>query len=366
MQRANDVDLQMETALTHGRIGLIQRELGGIQEALAAFQRALDIYESSWAQTRNTNVASRLAATYHDMALIHRMAGRLQDANEWYLRALKLDEQLVAEMPQDVERQRGMAKTLSNLGVLATATGAQADALDWGRRACDILATIAERTLTADDRMSWARGLINFSQSQSADATAGLATLEQADRLLKDLASKYPEQQEYRIQRAKCLHNLGIAQIQTDQGPIGRETIRQAIELNRRLVNDNPQVQELRHQSATSMYVLAALELNAGEISTSIQLSEESQRELQTLLDQSSENPDYLSLSGLILHQSGELLGAAGEKDQAIEKYELAIGRQEQALALAPASTSYRQFLKSHKSALQKLRSQSTNREADK
>ncbi len=352
-QHGQDHDLRMEAALTHGRMGLIQRELGDLSQAQTACTKALAIYEQMWATQHDSSVAIRLASTYHDLALIHRMSGRLPEARDLYRRALDLNEQLVAEMPQDLERRRGMAKTLSNMGVLAAATGADRDAIDFGNRACEILAKIAAQSSLADDRLNWARGLINYAPAQAADASGEMATLERASQLLQDLAELHPSQQEIRIQQAKCLHNLGIARSQSGAKLKGCETIAKAIEINRRLVHDNPQVQEMRQQLATSLYVLAVLELRDGKIPEAIQHTTESQQELDFLLEQSPEDPAFLSLSGVILHQSGQILVSAGNTEQAIEKYKLAIGRQELALKFAPSSTTYQQLLESHRTALE-------------
>jgi eukaryotic-like serine/threonine-protein kinase len=355
-ERGLDENLRRETALTHGRLGLILRELGEPDQANAAYKKALSLYEQMWNEQHDAAIAPRLAETYHDLALLHREAGRVQDAIALYRHALVLDEQAVKASPKDVDRLRGMAKTLSNLGVAAMAVGSSVEALDWGTRACEILASVAEQSQQPEDRLNWARGLINLAQAQSDEPAAELASCETAERILGELVARDPQFQEYRVQHAKCLHNLGILYSQKGEANESRVALSRAIELNRQLVQENSQVPEFRQQLATGLYVTAVLELDAKALNEAEEHLREALSELQILLQESPKNPALLSLAGLLAHQSGLRFVALGDERGAIPQFEQAIERQTEAIELAPDAAAYRHFLASHRAALEKVR----------
>lgn len=354
-ERGGDPDLRMDIALTQGRIGLIHRELGQLPEALAAFERAESIYAALAKETPVPLLMQRRAANLHDVALIQRMRGQLREARTSYQRSLELDEQLLRELPKDVESRRGMAKTLSNLGVLDFAAGAEEAAIEHGQRGCKLLAEIASESKLAEDQLNYTRGLINHAQALASHPQAELEALKQAEEFLRQLADGDPKNREYRNQWAKCLHNLGISRTRMGQGEEGRDALRQAIELNRRLVADNPLAHELRQQLATSLYVLAAFEMDVEAYSLATDLTDESAREVQVLLEQSPDNPEYLSLAGVMSHQSAQLLEKTDRIPEAIAAYETAVARQSRALEMAPDNAGFRDFLERHRAALKAL-----------
>jgi tetratricopeptide (TPR) repeat protein len=64
-----------------------------------------------------------MASTYHQLGMVVQDWGRVDEAEEWYRRALAIEEEL-GDRPT-------MAKTHGQLGLLAEARGRRAEALDW-------------------------------------------------------------------------------------------------------------------------------------------------------------------------------------------------------------------------------------------
>ena len=353
-ERSDDPSLKIDVARTYGRVGLIRHELGEIDDALTSFEEARKIYAAAWEhEPSQLSTGQLLASTYHDIALMQRLQGRFTAALASYGRALAINERLVAATPSASEPQRDLAKTLSNMGVLASAMGRTDEAIDSGRRACGILERIARDSNAPTDRQNFARGLINLSEAQ--DPKDAITSLSSAARLLGTLINEDPLSQEYRIQSAKCLYNLGTMQGLAGQLDACRGSIEQAITQFRELVSENPSVPDLRYQLAICLHYFSEFQCQHDQLSAASRLASAGRHEIETLLVDSPDRADFRSLYGAVLQRQAEILVQEGRPSEAIAPLEAAIEQQQLALAATPDSVQYRSFLLEHRKALARL-----------
>ena len=79
-----------------------------------------------------------MTATYHQLGWVARDRGRLDDAEDWYLKSLAISEEL-GDKP-------GMARTYLQLGIWAQDRGRLDDAEDWYRKSLAISEELGDGT----------------------------------------------------------------------------------------------------------------------------------------------------------------------------------------------------------------------------
>ncbi len=89
----------------------------------AAERTYLDIHEMLQRQAESAQQLGRLAVTYHQLGVVAQAGGRLDEAQQWYLKSLTLSEKL--------GNRPNMAMSFGQLGLLAEARGRPEEALEW-------------------------------------------------------------------------------------------------------------------------------------------------------------------------------------------------------------------------------------------
>lgn len=84
---------------------------------------ATQIRDALLAQPTSPQQQSYLAASYHQLGMVARLRGLLEEAQEWYHKSLTIAE--------DLGDRPGLAMSFGQLGLLAEARGRQHDALGW-------------------------------------------------------------------------------------------------------------------------------------------------------------------------------------------------------------------------------------------
>jgi tetratricopeptide (TPR) repeat protein len=198
---------QAEIALTHSQIGSVYQAEGAWEEALASFQRSLEIREG-------LGDSAGVALVINNLGAVFASQERWDEATQAWTRCLSLQEQS--------GNLAGQAITLGNLGSLFQRQGQWAAALAWYEKSL-----LAYGSL--EDPLGKATILNNlgFVRKQLGHLDEALAAYQEALRLLHGMDDS--------LRATVTLYN--IAAIHEDQGNY-REALRlleQVIELDRRL-----------------------------------------------------------------------------------------------------------------------------------
>ena len=116
-------------AVVYHQLGMTAQDRGRLDEADDWYRKALTIKEE-------LGDRPRMASTYHQLGMTAQDRGRLDEADDWYRKALTINE--------DLGDRPGMARTYHQLGMTAQVRGRLDEADDWYRKAL----TIAKNSAT--------------------------------------------------------------------------------------------------------------------------------------------------------------------------------------------------------------------------
>ncbi len=280
--------------------------------------------------------------------LLHRTAGRYDEALSLYRLARADLEALAAAPGATAELRRSLADTVSLTGSVLDDTGKTSEA------EAEIRKALALRQKLADDnpavtefrrRVSSSHNNLGILLHSTGKLSEALAELRKSLALDQKLAEENPAVTQFRHDLASTHNNLGVLLLEMGKPAEGEAEFRTSLALHQKLADDNPTVTELRREVAQAYgglgYVLSKtgkpLEAEA-EHRTSLALS-------QKLADDNPKVPDYRDDVALALLQLGEVVRMLGREAEARDGYQRAIALSERLVAENPTRTLYRGHL---------------------
>jgi tetratricopeptide (TPR) repeat protein len=128
---------QPETEQTRGNIAVLYHQLGMTAENRGQLDEAADWYRKAVTIKEELDDRPSMAMTYHQLGNTAHRRGRLDEAGDWYRKALTIFEEL-GNRPH-------MAATYHQLGMTAQARGQLEEAGDWYRKALTIAEELGDR-----------------------------------------------------------------------------------------------------------------------------------------------------------------------------------------------------------------------------
>jgi tetratricopeptide (TPR) repeat protein len=128
---------QPETDWTRTNIPVIYHLLGRTAQARGRLDEADDWYHKALTINEELGNRSNMASTYHQLGRNAQDGGRLDEADDWYRKALTIEEEL--------GNRPGMALTYHALGMTAEAHGRPDEADNWYRKALTIEEELGNR-----------------------------------------------------------------------------------------------------------------------------------------------------------------------------------------------------------------------------
>ncbi len=213
------------------------------------------------------------AASWHSLGYVRQAAGRQEDAEKAYDRALAVEEKLVADYPTVPDYQYDLAASYTNRGVL----------------------------LQTDNRLAEA-------EKQYAKALP----------LLEKLAADHPDAPPYRRQLADALLNRG-ALYQTTNRPWrgGQETLNRSLDPRRRLAGGERKAPGYRQDLASALLNLGTLRQMNGKSAGSGGSLPRGRRPVLELAGQIPPSPITVVLEADALNDRGNLRGAVNRPAEA-------------------------------------------------
>jgi serine/threonine protein kinase len=112
-----DVNVLVKSAIARRRIGMIHRQLGNLDQAQAAFERALDVYgRLGKASGQLPHLQSEVAVVYNELGIVHGERRELREAQRAHRRALEILEPLAQSAGASDKVRYGLARTYYLLG----------------------------------------------------------------------------------------------------------------------------------------------------------------------------------------------------------------------------------------------------------
>jgi serine/threonine-protein kinase len=272
-QEQGDPNLKMAVALAHKRLGDVDRLLGRNAEAEDSYLQAITLLEELAARPRPApsplaiRIRENRADSYNHLGEVRRAGSKLAEAGEAYRQALTLQEELSRDFPRRRKYKRQQGQSHDNLCILFRQSGKREEALRESDRALAILKPLANReNVTEEDRRQLARAWLNrgtvlHDLKRFAQAVASYGA---AIALQESLVVREGDAPEHRHELAASFTNLGMVERQRRRFGAAEAAQERAQDLLRRLVRDHPRVPRYRADLANSGNSLGALQDSAG------------------------------------------------------------------------------------------------------
>jgi tetratricopeptide (TPR) repeat protein len=258
-KNSTNLNLRIEQAEAHSRLGDINRLTGRYKEAAQEYNEAITRF-TVLAEQYPTQSSLRQALAYSHNWLGETIRGALDDSSNFdkygpseaekkYSEAIRLQEDLHSQEPGSAVYQQELARTYYNRGIIRfRINDAQGVQLDF-RRAIDLLEPLGSPSSTAvdadanpDPAQDLARVYNDYAivMSSTGQTTQAQDLYEKAITLAEQLVKKRPENREYKMELAKYYNSEARMLAVADQLRPAEIRNQRALELLEQLAAPTP------------------------------------------------------------------------------------------------------------------------------
>jgi tetratricopeptide (TPR) repeat protein/tRNA A-37 threonylcarbamoyl transferase component Bud32 len=197
-------------------LGNVYQDTGRPQEGHEAYRAAAEVFEAyikAYSPPRRQD-RSALARTWMSLAASAQHLARDDESNDYFQRAIGLQQQLLDEWPDDAAAAYHLAATHKNYALLLAQQKRWTDAEEHCRRALDLEEALLQRFpwdfayMDAKARTNNTLCVLLQAQRRHAEAQAAALACVQAWTIL---CHQFPKVPQYRDELAQCRMNLGDA-----------------------------------------------------------------------------------------------------------------------------------------------------------
>ncbi len=352
-QADDDETLTEDLAITYGKIGTLQNEIGSPAEAIASLEASMRLFQQlADAGQPNGTLQNRLASSENNLALALDRAGQYQAAQQHYESAIRRWRALAEVDPSDVDARAGWAMAVGNFALLLSKTDRPDQAEAMFHRSLEIAQT-ASPAESGSPNVPLAKQLASTYQNLSgllAERDPGQAVTYAQQALqyqMRELDDAHAGPNAA-ARVALTLNSLGAAQSACGDSDAAIESYRQASDFQQQLVDRWPG--ELTYQRD-----LAVTQNNLGMALAAQDQFDSAKRAFDqalgyqiALTEAFADDAELQSTLGGIYNNHAFVLEKLGRRAHALESYRLAVKHQQQALLAAPEVPRYRDYLSKH------------------
>ncbi|MDM4016960.1 serine/threonine-protein kinase [Roseiconus lacunae] len=340
---------QEDMAITLGKIGLLQSEMGRHDLALGSLMASERAYQSlakdfvdddaiilSWSISQN-NLAEGLA-----------VSGDADSAVTWFNEAIENQRRLSRHGMANADHE--LAKTLNNLGGLLGRTGNVEAAKVTYTRAIESLKQV---DTASDLRSTIQSNLAGLLANHEPRFAAQLARQSLAHQLARLEADSHDPKLATRV--VVTLHSLAKAQTHADTPRDAVATLRQAIAINRDLRTRWPDHAVYRRDHVISLNHLGMALAADHRIEQAVATLTRAVEQGRDLTQDYAGSADVQSMFASVLNNLGFIKQRTGDRRSAIRLYEEAITHQREAIRLAPGNAYFANLMRRHCENLEQL-----------
>ena len=309
-------------------LGHLTYEIGDKQDALAAFQQALEIRQRLADENPTvTEYQSNLAASHHNIGVLLSQTGKPDEALAVYQQALEIRQRLARENPTVTEYQSDLAGSHNNIGVLLSGTGKPDEALAAHQQALEIKQRLARENPTVNvyqSRLALSHNNIGNLLRETGKPDEALAAHQQALEIHERLARENPTVIEYQSGLAVSHNNIGVLLSQTGKPDQALAALQQALEIQQRLARENPTVTEYVSDLAASHNNIGLLLSETGKPDEALAAYQQALEIKERLARENPTVTEYQSDLAASHNQIGVLLSETGKPDEALAAYQQA------------------------------------------
>ncbi|OHB85407.1 MAG: hypothetical protein A2V98_12700, partial [Planctomycetes bacterium RBG_16_64_12] len=301
-QRGDDPTIRDELAATHFREGCITEDIDSPRSALASYRRACRVQQELVAERPDDR--QRLQALGNTLNAIGRALhrqGKLDEAREAHRQAIKIRERLAQETPHESQFKRTLANSYMNVGLVERDLGQR----DESRRHFETAQALRKEILHRDEedldvRRDLGKGCYNLAvlEMMAGNSPGARKNFDEAIRLSQELLNQDPHDlgnQHFLALCSRCQADVILS------APNGTAADREsalglyetALGLTGRLALANPDVAQYQAELAGLHMNRGALERALGRPAEALASFEQAQAALKTLVEKHPEVPRY-------------------------------------------------------------------------
>jgi eukaryotic-like serine/threonine-protein kinase len=197
------------------------------EDAEQTWQQAIQIQEKLAAEFQKPVYRSSLCGTYRQFGTWLKAAGRVDEAEKAYRRALALAEKLVGDVPDDIEYRNYVAWSAENLGWILQEGARFDEAEPFYRQALRFIQPNAAEQPT-DKKHALAAARVH---RRLATVLRASGRREQALKHCEDLVAEFPMELEYRLLLTNVHHEIGLAAKNANKPDDAEQAFRRALQV---------------------------------------------------------------------------------------------------------------------------------------
>ena len=344
-QKSDDPQLQFELGRANLLVGRISQQIGSYQEAVEAFNRAINIHEQLLPLSPGQLAVARQAAECYEAlgsALVQ--SGQMSAAEAAYAAALSLLQPLRKKEPDNPGVLKSLESLSTHMGALKHDRGQFDDAhalYEQSRELCEkILAVVPDDTCARDSLAAAFHNLASLARETGKQGES-VSYLQQAIAIREKLVEEHPRHPFYQEKLALSYDSLGNTLRELGRPAEAINIYQQATTISEQLVAENPAIPAYRNKLASEYSNLASAYRDTGQDDESTRLNLQANKIWQDLVRQYPAIVDYRKTLGMNYYNTGNQVLDAGPS-QAVEYYRQAIDVQGRLVADFPDVFEYR------------------------
>jgi eukaryotic-like serine/threonine-protein kinase len=316
------------------------RPLGRLDLLDQVADEAQRYYEKVPTELRSAARSYRHGLALRTLGQVLELEGRWDDAEGSYRKVLALARQLVEEDPQDRRLQENLRRSLDDLGDVLLEQGELDEAETAFREALELSQRLAReqpQDLRALGALSDAWDDLGGLHQKRGDLAAAMSAYEKALAVDRRLTGRDPLDAGWQNKLARSYHRIGTVHEARGALPLARAAYDETLRIDREIVQRTPGDSEHQMNLAQAYYNQARVHRVEAHTGEALTLLDEALAIDRRLVEQDPSNARWRASLGRGWLAKGDLLAAAGRRDEAAEAWTEARG----VLALL-AGTPYR------------------------
>ena len=350
---SRDHDQQLDLAITYGKIGSFQNELGLNADARQSLEKSESLFTRLASQFPSENeMQMQWSISQNNLAEALAGSGDFDSATKWFAKAIATQSRLNFESAASAATE--LATTLNNLGRMLTESENSSEAETIFQRAIDLLGEAPADNKLRTTIQSNLAGLLAKHDAPRAIEIARQSLVVQLKLLQAD-----PGDAKTATQVVLTLNTMARAQAGQSMHREAVESLRQAIEISGQLRSRWPEQISYRRDLGISLNQLGLSFSAIGRTERAAGAFEQASKHARALLAVHEDDAQLHSMLGSTLNNLAFLKQQTGDHHAAESLYDEAIKHQSAAVNLAPQVPRYRVHLGKHEHNLKTLRGES-------
>ncbi len=259
-EKGSDPAVQEDAGRAYLRLADIYQRLGEEKKANDHYLQAIGLFQDLAKQfPKSPDYRKTLSLCHNNLGIMFANQGKNDDAIKAYQAALAIQEKLVEDAPDDPDFKASLAQTMLNLGNRLSVGNRKDEARKQHEQAFAIIQQVAgdfpDRTLFQQD-LAGVYSAQALRLAAEGKPQAALDAHRQALKIRQNLVKLNPLRTDFRLELANSYHNQGIQLANMGKSPDAYDAYHQALDIRKRLAADHPLRPDFQQALGSSYHIL--------------------------------------------------------------------------------------------------------------